>query len=148
MSIINRTPEAGVAASAGFQTTVNVPEGWSTDWARYSPRKDLVAWTNDAYFGRKWEMNHIFKVPGGPPRPIMFNREYLLMFLEMNGAYHYFSDENRVYSRIEGNSPLMDIIADLRNHRAVRWEVGPLHGGDLDVQGERLFLSTIYSHFK
>jgi hypothetical protein len=93
-------------------------------------------------------MNHIFKVPGGPPRPIMFNDDFFVIFFEMNGAYHYFSDENLVYSRIEGDSPLMDIIADLRNHPAVRWEVGPRHGGDLDVHGERSHLLGIYSNYK
>ena len=146
MSIICKTDDAGLEASANFRSVENAPEYHSSDWGSYSVPQDLVAWANDQYFGRKWEMNHIYKVPGGLPQPFMYVEDDEAVYFEMNGAYHVAMGDGS-YWRYEHGGPLEDLVADMSGSRVVLWELNAQRGGDSDATGERDHLVSMYSDY-
>ena len=133
ISNIDPTEEAGRAAFVGFPTIANAPDHWSSDWANHRYPEDLVSWASDQYLSRKWEINKVFKVPGGRPRPLMFDEHPSVVF-EMDGSFHVWGDEHvLLYGRFEVDGPFENILANWGMNHIVPWE---MRFGDSDVFGE------------
>jgi hypothetical protein len=107
--------------------------------------EDLVTWASDQYLGRKWEINQIYKVPGGLPKPLMFSdprsNEPGEIVFEMNGSYHIWGSDAS-YGRIEREGPFENVLEYWGRNRIVEWEVTY---GDADVRREAAQFRLFYA---